>query len=86
MMNMFELAVVTPPVATNFYVAKSLIPEATLGDVTRGIIPFFVMELLTICILIVFPQISLWLPNATLGASFALPNLSRSNYIHAAGG
>ncbi len=67
MVKMFEIAVVTPPVATNLYVTQSLCPEASIGEVIRGTVPFLVMELVTIVILVVFPQISLWLPTMAYG-------------------
>jgi len=38
-------------------------PEITLGDIYRSIVPFVGLMILTIIILMVFPEIALWLPN-----------------------
>jgi TRAP-type C4-dicarboxylate transport system permease large subunit len=67
MVKMFELAVITPPVALNLYVTQTLIPESTIGEVIHGTIPYLVMECVSIFILILFPQISTWLPSIAYG-------------------
>ena len=42
-------------------------PEITLGDIYRSVVPFALMMVLTILILMAFPQVALWLPNAYMG-------------------
>jgi TRAP-type mannitol/chloroaromatic compound transport system permease large subunit len=42
-------------------------PEITLVDIYRSIVPFFFMMALTIVILMIFPQIALWLPELYSG-------------------
>ena len=42
-------------------------PEITLIDIYRSIVPFFFMMVLTIVILMIFPQIALWLPDLYSG-------------------
>jgi C4-dicarboxylate transporter, DctM subunit len=63
MVKMFELAVITPPIGLNVYIAKTLVPELEITDVFRGIGVFAFMELITVTILVIFPQLSLWLPS-----------------------
>lgn len=59
-----EIAAVTPPIGLNVYVLKGVISSSiSVGDIFRGIIPFFIMDVLTLVILVAFPQISLWLPS-----------------------
>lgn len=58
-----EIGLVTPPVASNLYVVKGIDRNATTMDVIRGIVPFFVCELILVALLIVFPQIVLFLPS-----------------------
>ncbi len=58
-----ETALVTPPVGLNLYVVQGVRGEGSIKDVIVGSIPFVVMMMLMIAILIVFPGISLWLPN-----------------------
>ena len=61
MVKMFELAVITPPVGLNVYVSKSLVPEMDLVEVFSGVGVFVVMELFTVALLVLFPDISLFL-------------------------
>jgi TRAP-type mannitol/chloroaromatic compound transport system permease large subunit len=42
-------------------------PEVTLVDIYRSIIPFFLLMVLSIIILMVFPEIALWLPSLYRG-------------------
>jgi len=63
MVKMFELAIITPPIGLNVYIAKTLVPDLELTSVFRAIGIFALMDLITVAILIAFPQISLWLPS-----------------------
>lgn len=58
-----EVALVTPPVAFNLYVVHSVAPHISLMEIIRGVIPFFFVMLLTIVILILFPELVTWLPS-----------------------
>ncbi len=43
---------------------RALAPkEVTLIDIYRSIVPFFFLMVLTIIILMIFPEIAMWLPN-----------------------
>jgi TRAP-type mannitol/chloroaromatic compound transport system permease large subunit len=42
-------------------------PEITLIDIYRSIVPFFFLMVLSLIILMIFPQITLWLPNYYAG-------------------
>lgn len=60
---MIEIGVITPPVGTNCYVVKSVAGEdVTLEQVFRGILPFFLAFLVAVGLIVVFPEIALWLP------------------------
>lgn len=63
---MCEVALITPPVAFNIYVVKGVAPHIPLEEIIKGVLPFFIMDLLTIALFIIFPQIILWLPNLML--------------------
>tara|TARA_R110002111_G_scaffold115752_3_gene176787 strand:+ start:36 stop:863 length:828 start_codon:yes stop_codon:yes gene_type:complete len=58
-----EIALITPPVGLNVFVIKGIVGDA-ISTVTifRGILWFLVADLITMSLLIIFPQISLWLP------------------------
>jgi C4-dicarboxylate transporter DctM subunit len=59
-----EIAAITPPIGLNVYVLKGVVGDVvTVGDIFRGIIPFFVMDILTLALLVVVPQVALWLPS-----------------------
>ncbi len=42
-------------------------PEITLVDIYRSIVPFVGIMILTIVIVMVFPQLTLWLPSYQFG-------------------
>jgi len=62
--KLLEIGMVTPPVGMNVFVIKgSLGNLVTLQQVFRGVAWFIVVDLVTLCLLIAFPAISLWLPS-----------------------
>ncbi|MEM6742898.1 MAG: TRAP transporter large permease [Pseudomonadota bacterium] len=65
--KMAEVCLVTPPIGLNCFVVHSVRPDIPLSDVFRGIALFFVADVLTIALLIVFPQIITWLPDLMRG-------------------
>lgn len=65
--KMTEIAIITPPVGVNVFVTQSVAPDIPLYDVFKGILPFLVMDILTVALLIAFPQIVLFLPQAMRG-------------------
>lgn len=58
---MSEMAFITPPVALNVYVIHGM-TKVPLEDIFRGVTPFVIMIAACVVILVVFPQISLFLP------------------------
>jgi len=60
--KMAELCLITPPIGLNCFVVAGVRPECSVHDVFRGVMPFFVADVLTIGVLIAAPQIVLWLP------------------------
>jgi TRAP-type C4-dicarboxylate transport system permease large subunit len=59
-----EIAVITPPIGMNVFILKAVVGDTvSLGDLFRGILPFFIMDVLTLALLVAVPQISLWLPS-----------------------
>jgi tripartite ATP-independent transporter DctM subunit len=62
-----EMGVITPPVGINVYVvfgvAKSVIGEVPLESIFKGIIPFLFAVIVGVILLMIFPQIILYLPN-----------------------
>jgi len=57
-----EIAAITPPVGFNLFVLKSVVPGVEMADVVRGSLIFIVPLVLGIALLMIFPQIALFLP------------------------
>ena len=58
-----QIAYITPPFGYNLFLMRSLAPkEITLIDIYRSIWPFALMMVLTIVLVMIWPQIALWLP------------------------
>lgn len=67
LVKMCEICLITPPVGLNVYIVRSVAPDIPLEEIFRGIIPFLAMDILTVLILIIFPQIVTFLPETMLG-------------------
>ncbi|HHY49254.1 MAG TPA: TRAP transporter large permease subunit [Alphaproteobacteria bacterium] len=58
-----QIAYITPPFGYNLFLMRAMAPpEITLGDIYRSIVPFMLLMAVTIIVLMIFPQIALWLP------------------------
>ncbi len=61
--KLLEIGLITPPVGLNVYILHGIIGNRVpLGTIFRGIAWFLAMDILTLALLIAFPEISLWLP------------------------
>ncbi len=58
-----ELGVITPPVGVHLFVVRQVVPDVPLGAVIRGALPFMLCQGLVMALVIVFPQLALWLPD-----------------------
>ena len=62
-----QIAYMTPPFGYNLFLMKAMAPkEITLIDIYRSIIPFVLVMLFGLVIMMMFPQIALWLPTTLL--------------------
>ncbi|MBW8639619.1 TRAP transporter large permease subunit [Hoeflea sp. WL0058] len=58
-----QIAYMTPPFGYNLFLMRAMAPpEISLTDIYRSIVPFVFVMLLALVIVMVFPQIALWLP------------------------
>lgn len=62
-----ELGLITPPVGMNVFVINSLAPDVPMSQTFRGVLPFFLVELVRVVLLVVFPAITLFLPHLLRG-------------------
>lgn len=60
-----EMGVITPPVGVNVYVIKGIAEDVPLETIFKGILPFLLALVVTIGILMGFPQIATFLPSLT---------------------
>ena len=60
--KMAEICLITPPIGLNCFVVNGVRPDIPLNKVFRGVAPFFIADVVTIAVLIAFPQIVTWLP------------------------
>lgn len=58
-----QIGLISPPVGMNLFVINTLLPKVGLGNIFRGVWPLVLVLVLTLLILLLFPQISLWLPS-----------------------
>jgi tripartite ATP-independent transporter DctM subunit len=63
-----QIAYMTPPFGYNLFLMRAMAPpEIALGDIYRSIIPFVFVMLLALALVMIFPQIALWLPAKVYG-------------------
>jgi TRAP transporter, DctM subunit len=62
-----ETALITPPVGLNLFVVQSLRKGGSMNAVILGTLPFVAALFVMIALLVVFPQLALWLPAAVGG-------------------
>jgi tripartite ATP-independent transporter DctM subunit len=60
--KMCEICLITPPIGLNCYVVHAVRPDIPLGDVFRGIFPFFCADVATVGLFLAFPELITWLP------------------------
>ncbi len=59
-----QTAFLSPPVGASLFFLRGVSPPGvTMSHIFRGVIPFMIIQLIAVGILILFPQIALWLPN-----------------------
>jgi TRAP-type C4-dicarboxylate transport system permease large subunit len=76
MVILVEAALISPPEGINLYVIhgirKSVQEEAglksgTITDLYLGVLPFMLGMAIAIALVVIFPQLALWLPNLMKG-------------------
>lgn len=57
-----EIGMITPPIGINVFVLHNMAKDVPLGTIFRGIVPFLYADLTRLAIIILFPGLTLWLP------------------------
>ena len=58
-----QTAWLSPPVALSAYFLKGVVPEWELKDIYLGMMQFMGIQVIGLILIIIFPQIALWLPS-----------------------
>lgn len=56
-----EISLITPPVGMNVFVLRATLPDVALGVIFRGVLPFWIADIVRLAILIAVPSLSLLL-------------------------
>jgi TRAP-type mannitol/chloroaromatic compound transport system permease large subunit len=63
-----QIAYMTPPFGYNLFLMRAMAPpEVGLSDIYRSIIPFVGVMVLALALVMMFPQLALWLPDQHYG-------------------
>ena len=57
-----EAGLLTPPLGLLVYTVKGAIPEVSLGEIFRGSIPYWLLMLVAMALVWIFPGLASWLP------------------------
>jgi TRAP-type C4-dicarboxylate transport system permease large subunit len=60
------MGAITPPVGTLMFIACGVL-KVTVAQYSRAILPLLGAQLVVLALLIIFPQLSIFLPNALMG-------------------
>jgi len=61
-----SVGVTTPPMAVHLYITAGMF-DVPVEEVMRGVLPFLVVLTIVLFIIVLFPQISTWLPGTMMG-------------------
>jgi C4-dicarboxylate transporter DctM subunit len=56
-----EVGLITPPIGINVFVINSMAPDVPMSETFKGIVPFFLSDLVRIAIIIAVPATTTWL-------------------------
>ena len=58
-----QIAYLTPPFGYNLFLMRAFAPpEISMGDIYRSVGPFVILMVIALALVMVFPQLALWLP------------------------
>ncbi|MCR4377494.1 MAG: TRAP transporter large permease subunit [Rhodospirillales bacterium] len=64
-----QIAYMTPPFGYNLFLMRAMAPpEVTLSDIYRSVTPFVTVMVFGLALVMIFPQIAMWLPNHFYGS------------------
>jgi tripartite ATP-independent transporter DctM subunit len=66
MVVVLEMGLISPPVGINVFVVKAIADDVPMSEIFIGILPFWLAMFVCMILLIIFPQIALFLPNTMI--------------------
>jgi TRAP-type C4-dicarboxylate transport system permease large subunit len=58
-----EIGLVTPPFGLNLFVLKGVVPQYEITYIFAGTVPFLIPTCILLVLMVLFPDLVLWLPN-----------------------
>jgi TRAP-type mannitol/chloroaromatic compound transport system permease large subunit len=58
-----QTSYLSPPVAMSAYYLRNVVPQWSLGTIYKGMADYMVIQVIVLALLLLFPQIALWLPS-----------------------
>lgn len=65
--HVYEIGMITPPFGLTLFATKAVVPDVSMEDIIRGIVPFLLADIVVLALFITFPDIILFLPNTMKG-------------------
>ena len=63
-----QTSFLTPPVGFAIFYLRGMVPnEVELTHIYKGVIPFVILQLIGLAMLVIWPQLVLWLPSVAYG-------------------
>jgi TRAP-type mannitol/chloroaromatic compound transport system permease large subunit len=59
-----QTSYLSPPVAMSAYYLRNVVPQWSLGTIYKGMADYMVIQVIVLALLLLYPQIALWLPHA----------------------
>jgi TRAP-type C4-dicarboxylate transport system permease large subunit len=63
MVIVLEMGLISPPVGVNVFVVKGFAEDVPMGQIFAGILPFWLAMLVCLLLLVLFPQLALFVPD-----------------------
>jgi len=64
---MVEIGQITPPIGMSVFAMSSVAPDVPMYTIFKGVLPFWIIMVVVVALIIIFPQIALFLPNLMMG-------------------
>ncbi len=66
MVIVLEMGLISPPVGVNVFVVKGIAEDVPMREIFIGILPFWAAMMVALAVLVVFPDLALFLPNTMI--------------------